>query len=134
MFDNRSTGAFAGRYCLALVLGVLASTSAVFAASTAGQATQTQLTKAQQEGKQLVFSRSKGNCLACHAVDGGDMPGTVGPRLVHVKKMIPKRSVLFRHIWDETQFNPQTPMPPFGRNLILSKDEINKIIDYLYTQ
>ena len=123
---------------VALVIGFCVSMGAAFAATAAGNTSKAsshpKLTKVQQEGKRLVFTRSKGNCLACHQIDDGDMPGTVGPRLVNVKQMVPKRSVLFQHIWNETQFNPQTPMPPFGKNLILTKKEINEIIDYLYTQ
>jgi hypothetical protein len=32
---------------------------------------------------------------------------------------------------DETQRNPQTVMPPFGRNRILTAQEINAIVDFL---
>lgn len=138
MSFNSSTKLSPGKSLVVTAICFGICTSVAFAANPSNGSSQTpsppKLTKAQREGKKLAFSRSKGNCLACHEIDDGDMPGTVGPKLVNVKKMIPKRSVLFKHIWDEPQFNPQTPMPPFGKNLILSKNEINKIIDYLYTQ
>jgi sulfur-oxidizing protein SoxX len=35
-------------------------------------------------------------------------------------------------IEDETKRNPQTVMPPFGRNLILTEKEISAIVDFLY--
>ena len=137
MLCNRSLTKNPFKYLVAL-LGLLMCLGAPYAAlaasASSGASSKPALTKAQREGKKLAFSRKKGNCLACHEIDDGDMPGTVGPKLSDVRHMIPKRSVLFKHIWDETQFNPRTPMPPFGKHLILTKKEINKIIDYLYTQ
>ncbi len=32
-------------------------------------------------GRALAFDRSMGNCLACHAIAGGDLPGNLGPPL-----------------------------------------------------
>jgi hypothetical protein len=37
-------------------------------------------------------------------------------------------------IFDETKRNPLTVMPPFGRNLILTKQEIDSVVDFLYTR
>lgn len=84
-------------------------------------------------GKELAFSRKDGNCLACHKMDDGKLTGTIGPELADMKSRYPDRDILFKRIWDETQFNPQTVMPPFGKHMIMSKDEINRVIDYLYT-
>lgn len=85
-------------------------------------------------GEALAFDRSKGNCLTCHAIEGGDSPGNVGPPLVGMKSRFPDRKELAAIIFDETTRNPQTVMPPFGRNLILTKEEIDSIIDFLYTR
>lgn len=84
-------------------------------------------------GKELAYSRKDGNCLACHKLDGGKLTGTIGPELVNMKARFPDREILFKRIWDETKFNPVTVMPPFGRHMILSEQEINRVIDYLYT-
>ena len=84
-------------------------------------------------GKELAFSRKDGNCLACHQMDDGKLTGNIGPELADMKSRFPDREMLYERIWDETQFNPVTVMPPFGRHMILSKQEINRIIDYLYT-
>jgi sulfur-oxidizing protein SoxX len=86
------------------------------------------------DGKKLAFDRSKGNCLTCHFIKGGDAPGNVGPPLADMKERFPDRKELFAIIFDETKRNPQTVMPPFGRNLILTNEEINSIIDFLYTR
>ncbi len=85
------------------------------------------------EGKKIAFDRSKGNCLACHAIDDGEMPGNIAPPLLAMKARFPDRAVLRSQIWDATSKNPITTMPPFGRHHILSDAEIDKIIDYLYT-
>ncbi len=85
-------------------------------------------------GQALAFDRSKGNCLTCHVIAGGDAAGNVGPELADVKKRFPDRKELAAIIFDETKRNPLTVMPPFGRNLILTNDEIESVIDFLYTR
>ena len=85
-------------------------------------------------GQALAFDRAKGNCLTCHDIKGGDAPGNLGPQLADMKKRFPDRNELAAIIFDETKRNPQTVMPPFGRNLILTHDEIESIVDFLYTR
>jgi sulfur-oxidizing protein SoxX len=86
------------------------------------------------EGQKLAFSRSKGNCLTCHVIAGGNAPGNVGPPLAAMKARFPDRKELVAIITDETKRNPLTVMPPFGRNLLLTDKEINAIVDFLYTR
>jgi len=85
-------------------------------------------------GQALAFDRSKGNCLTCHVIAGGDAPGNVGPELADMKTRFPDRKALAATIFDETARNPLTVMPPFGRNLILTQQEIDSIVDFLYTR
>jgi L-cysteine S-thiosulfotransferase len=85
------------------------------------------------EGQRLAFDRSKGNCLSCHEIKGGDLPGTIGPALRDIKTKYPDRNDLVAILTDETRRNPQTAMPPFGRNRILTEQEINAIVDFLQT-
>ncbi|WP_166307643.1 sulfur oxidation c-type cytochrome SoxX [Bradyrhizobium sp. 2S1] len=84
------------------------------------------------EGQKLAFDRSKGNCLTCHVIKGGDLPGTIGPELTGLKAKY-SRDELVAIVTDETKRNPQTVMPPFGRNRILSEKEINAVVDFLQT-
>jgi sulfur-oxidizing protein SoxX len=86
-----------------------------------------------QAGKKLVQTRSKGNCLACHAIGDGALPGNLGPPLMSMKLRFPDREQLRKQIWDATQQNPDSRMPPFGKHGILSAEEIELVIDYLYT-
>lgn len=85
------------------------------------------------EGKMLAFDRGQGNCLSCHAIPGGDLPGTIGPSLAGLKERYPNREDVVAIIRDEPKRNPETVMPPFGRNLILTDREIRSIVDYLYS-
>jgi sulfur-oxidizing protein SoxX len=85
------------------------------------------------EGQKLAFDRGKGNCLTCHDIKGGDLPGTIGPKLENLKSKYPDRSDLVAIVTDETKRNPQTVMPPFGRNRILTEQEINAVVDFLQT-
>lgn len=85
------------------------------------------------DGQKLAFDRGKGNCLTCHVIKGGDLPGTIGPELKDLKAKYPDRNELVAIIFDETKRNPQTMMPPFGRNRILTEQEISAIVDFLQT-
>jgi sulfur-oxidizing protein SoxX len=106
---------------LALGIGTLASAGTVRAQS------------AVSEGQKLAFDRGKGNCLTCHVIKGGDLPGTIGPELKDIKSKYPDRNDLVAIISDETKRNPLTVMPPFGRNRILTEQEINAVVDFLQT-
>jgi sulfur-oxidizing protein SoxX len=85
------------------------------------------------EGKSLAFDRKKGNCLACHAMEGGDLAGNTGPPLIVMKARYPDRAKLSQQIADPTIRNPNSLMPPFGRHGILTDAEIEKITTYLLT-
>jgi len=85
------------------------------------------------EGKSLATERGKGNCLACHMMDDGQLPGNLGPPLLAMKLRFPERQALTRQICDATERNPDSRMPPFCRHGILTVDEVELIVDYLYT-
>jgi sulfur-oxidizing protein SoxX len=106
---------------LALLVGAVVSAGSASAQSAAA------------EGQKLAFDRGKGNCLTCHEIKGGDLPGTIGPALKDIKSKYPDRNDLIAIVADETRRNPQTVMPPFGRNRILTEQEINAVVDFLQT-
>ncbi len=83
-------------------------------------------------GKKVAEDRKKGNCLACHQVGDGVAPGNIGPSLAGVKKRFDKTG-LRAQIQDARGKNPFTRMPPFGAHHILSAEEIDQIVEYLYT-
>ncbi len=84
-----------------------------------------------QEGKKIAFSRKKGNCLACHKMGDGQLPGNIAPPLVAIKARFSKKK-LRAQIWDATASNSETPMPPFGRHKILSESDIDKVVEYVW--
>ena len=105
----------------------------LLALSIAAAAGPTFAQSATAEGQKLAFDRGKGNCLTCHVIKGGDLPGTIGPELVDIKSKYPNRDDLVAILNDETKRNPLTVMPPFGRNRILTDKEINAVVDFLQT-
>jgi sulfur-oxidizing protein SoxX len=114
-------------WVLAAVMGVFASMPLRVEAQSAPPAV------APTPGEIVAFDRTKGNCLACHTMRGGDVPSNVGPELVDMTARFPDRADLVAILNNEEARNPQTIMPPFGRNQILDAKEINQIIDFLYT-
>lgn len=85
------------------------------------------------KGKKVSFTRKLGNCLACHMMGDGVSPGNIGPPLVAMKARFPDKRALRDRIWDATAINPDSRMPPFGKNRILTEDEIDAVLAYLYT-
>lgn len=85
------------------------------------------------QGKSLTTERSKGNCLACHTIEDGELPGNLGLPLVVMQARFPDRNALRVQICDASLRNPDSRMPPFCRHRILTEEEVELIIDYLYT-
>lgn len=85
------------------------------------------------KGKKVAFDRKKGNCLACHMIAGGSLPGNIGPPLVAMKARFPNKADLRAQIWDPTEMNPNTIMPPFGKHRILSEKEVDLVTEFIYT-
>ena len=107
-------------FALALAIGAMLAAGPVCAQSSVA------------EGQKLAFDRGKGNCLTCHVIKGGDLPGSIGPELSDLKSKY-SRDDLIAIVSDETKRNPLTVMPPFGRNRILSEKEISAVVDFLQT-
>jgi sulfur-oxidizing protein SoxX len=85
------------------------------------------------DGKKVAFDRKKGNCLACHAIAGGSLPGNIGPPLIAMKARFPEKAKLREQIWDSTAANPNTIMPPFGKHRILTEKEVDLVTEFIYT-
>jgi sulfur-oxidizing protein SoxX len=116
----KSTLAVAGT--LALVMGGFSVAPGIASAASAAD-----------EGKEIAFHKKKGNCLACHKIEGGKAAGNVGPALVNMKARFPDQKKLRAQIWDATAKNPNSIMPPFGRHKILSEKEIDKVVEFVLT-
>lgn len=86
-----------------------------------------------EKGKEVAFDRAKGNCLACHVIAGGQSPGNIGPPLIAMKERFPDKAKLRTQVYDATAANPHSMMPPFGKHGALSDEEIDNIVEFLYT-
>jgi sulfur-oxidizing protein SoxX len=94
-----------------------------------------QETKKEETGKALAYDSKKGNCLACHSMPGeadAEQPGNSGPPLIAMQARFPDKAVLRARIWDEMAFNPQTIMPPVGKHKVLTEQELDKVVDFIY--
>ena len=117
---------FKSAFLLAAVTGALLLTA--FPAAAADGAS-----SIVEKGKAAAFDRKKGNCLACHMTGDGTLPGNIGPPLIGMKARFPDKAKLRAQIWDSTVANPNSIMIPFGRNRVLSEEEIDQIVEYVYT-
>ena len=86
-----------------------------------------------KEGKDLAFNNKKGNCLACHMIPGGELPGNIGPPLIAMKARFPDVEKLRAQIAEPRTMNPNTIMPPFGTHGILTDEEIDKVVAYIHS-
>lgn len=75
-----------------------------------------------------------GNCLACHAVPSrpGLVAGNMGPPFIGMKGRFPDIAKLKAAIADQKVFSPDTMMPPFGRNKLLTPEQIDVLAQYIY--
>jgi len=85
------------------------------------------------EGKKVAEDRKLGNCLACHQMDDGKLPGNIAPPLLAMKQRFPDKKALRDQIWDPTKKNPHTMMPPFGKHGVLTEEQIDKVVEYIHT-
>lgn len=86
-----------------------------------------------EEGRQIAFDVKKGNCLSCHNIPGGEGSGSISVPLMAMQARFPDKEVLRQNVWDQPQFRPHAMMPPFGKHHILTEEEIDKIVEFLYT-
>jgi len=112
---------------------VLAFAGSLALLPTSSLAAEAQAMSVVEQGQSIAFDRKKGNCLACHQIEGGTLPGNIGPPLIAMKQRFPDKAKLRAQIWDSTKANPNTIMPPFGRQQILSESEIDKVVEFIYT-
>jgi sulfur-oxidizing protein SoxX len=117
---------FKSALSLAAVMGALLLTSLPAAAAEGASSVA-------DKGKAVAIDRKKGNCLACHMMGDGTLPGNIGPPLIAMKARFPDKAKLRAQIWDATVANPNSIMIPFGRNRVLSEEEVDQIVEYVYT-
>jgi sulfur-oxidizing protein SoxX len=116
-----------------LTSSLVAIVTAIVLLGTMAVAPDAGASSATEKGKAVAYDRKKGNCMACHVMDDATLPGNIGPPLLAMKARFPDKAVLRLQIYDATVKNPQSMMPPFGKHGVLSDEEIDNIVEYLYT-
>lgn len=86
------------------------------------------------EGKAVYMGKSRGNCISCHQINDPDanLPGNQGPPMVAMAQRFPDKRMLRAQVWDASKINPISIMPPVGKHWILSEDEIDAVVEYIY--
>lgn len=107
-----------------LSLAVLSATHAVAAKKT--------IDPKDMNGQQLVENRKLGNCLACHMIVGGNLPGNIAPPLVAMKARFTEEA-LRAQIWDPRDKNEHSMMPPYGAFKILTPGQVDKVTKYIHS-
>jgi sulfur-oxidizing protein SoxX len=66
-------------------------------------------------------------------IPGGESPGAIGPALVAMQARYPSKDALAAQIWDPTVKNPEVVMPPFGKHEILTEQEFNDVVEFVWS-
>jgi len=87
-----------------------------------------------KEGQSVYHGKSRGNCIACHEISDpiANQAGNQGPMIIAMKARYPNKAELRAQIWDATAKNPLSIMPPMGKHNILTEDEIDAVVEYIY--
>ena len=84
-----------------------------------------------ERGRQIAQARNRGNCLACHVMPGGSQPGSRGLDLSHFGGTSRGEAETYAMVYDMRTVNPETLMPPFGTNQILTEQELRDVVAFL---
>ena len=124
------------RRTLGAAFFLIAALSASVVNSVHAQPTGTNITSQVDKGRAIFLDERKGNCAACHKAPNDvniKTESNIGMPLEAVKARYPDRAKLRDAIWDLSKSVPHTIMPPYGKNRILSDDEIDVLVIYLET-
>lgn len=85
-------------------------------------------------GRAVYHDKTRGNCISCHNINDpiANLPGNQGPMIVAMQQRFPDKRKLRAQVWDATVANPLSMMPPIGKHWILSEDEIDAVVEYIY--
>lgn len=111
---------------------VLATITTANAGSVADKIAKSDAKDAAMSGKEIAETRKLGNCLACHMIPGGNLPGNIAPPLVAMKARFTYEK-LRAQIWDSRINNDHSIMPPFGANKILTPSQIDRLTKYIHS-
>jgi len=87
------------------------------------------------QGRKVVTTKALGNCAACHKFPDVESPGDIGPDLTEAMESYGPgdRATVRQWLWDARELMPHTIMPPFGANKILTPQQVDDVVEYLYS-
>ncbi|GAA0687443.1 sulfur oxidation c-type cytochrome SoxX [Marinobacterium maritimum] len=114
-----------------LTTALCAATAALTLSGPLMAATQEELIEL---GRAVYHDKTRGNCISCHNINDpiANLPGNQGPMMIAMKQRFPDKHKLRAQVWDATVANPLSIMPPIGKHWILSEDEIDAVVEYIY--
>lgn len=88
----------------------------------------------EMDALKIMTDSNIGNCTSCHAIPAvpSIVAGDLGPPFIGMKDRFPDIAKLRAAIADQKASSPQTLMPPFGRNKILTPEQIDVVAQYIY--
>lgn len=130
----------------ALILGASATITTATAGSHGGNSLPTDKQCSKMENKSTEIAgwcaavdRVQGNCLACHVMVTPKWPvgfpegGNTAPPFVSMKTRFPDKAALRAQIVEPRDANDKSLMPPFGTYKLLTDQQIDDIVEFLYT-
>lgn len=114
-----------------LTTAVWVVTAAISLGGPAQAATQEEMI---EQGRAIYHDKTRGNCISCHNISDpvANLPGNQGPMIIAMKQRFPDKRKLRAQVWDATRANPLSIMPPIGKHWILSEEEIDAVVEYIY--
>lgn len=86
-----------------------------------------------ERGEKIATNLRWGNCIACHALPKHE-GGSIGPSLKgYAFREIPL-DVTYQRLWDVRYYNPNAFMPVYGPNKVLTDQDIQDVLAFLYTK
>jgi sulfur-oxidizing protein SoxX len=83
-------------------------------------------------GEKIATNLRWGNCIACHILPKQD-GGTIGPTLRGYGAREMPLDYTYQRIWDVRYYNPNAHMPVYGPNKVLSDQDVQDVMAYLYS-
>lgn len=88
----------------------------------------------EMDAVKIMTNANIGNCTACHAIPAEPkiVAGDIGPPFIGMKARFPDITKLKAAIADQKMIAPDTIMPPFGRNKLLTAEQIDVVAQHIY--
>jgi sulfur-oxidizing protein SoxX len=89
--------------------------------------------KVEMDPKKLISDANLGNCLACHSIPAlpNEVSGNLAPPFISMKDRFKDMTHLKEAIGNQQTYSPESVMPAFSRNKILTPEQVDLIAQYI---